>query len=96
MTSTYRELAEEAEFQLEAAKNHLEWMTAIARAIARDIAFGGGDVKVLSELAKYLDDTGITSVDSAISNFKQLAEADSAPRNPDVPNRGAHAAGASQ
>ncbi|MGA9219674.1 MAG: hypothetical protein WBZ57_00620 [Pseudomonas graminis] len=83
MTSTYRELAEEAEFQLEAAKNHLEWMTAIARAIA----FGGGDVKVLSELAKYLDDTGITSVDSAISNFKQLAEADSAPRNADIPNR---------
>lgn len=92
MTSTYRELAEEAEFQLEAAKNHLEWMTAIARAIARDIAYGGGDIKVLSELAKYLDDTGITSVDSAISNFKQLAKAESAPQNADQQSRGAEIA----
>ncbi|WP_110949517.1 hypothetical protein [Pseudomonas bohemica] len=65
-------LADEAEFQLEVARNHLEWVSAIARAIARDAQFGGHDIKALSQLAKHLDDTGMTNVDFAIDNFRKI------------------------
>lgn len=75
------QLAEEAEFQLTAARDQLEWFGAIARAIVRDVQHGGSqDVAILAQLAKFLDETGLSSVEHAINQFKAIA-VDSAPQN---------------
>ena len=77
---TMPQLAQEAEFQLLAAKDQLEWITALAVAIHLDYEHGGGrHARSLAGLARYLEDTGFAGVDSAIDEMKKLGE--SAPRN---------------
>jgi hypothetical protein len=73
---TLKQLADEAEFQLTAAKEQLEWFAAIARAIVLDVEHGGGrDTRTLAQLANYLDDTGMTGTDAAIEKFREIATA---------------------
>ncbi|NMZ09070.1 hypothetical protein HBO37_27365 [Pseudomonas proteolytica] len=78
---TIKDLIEEAEFQLLAHIDICNWVAAIARAIARDVDTGGGaDVPVLADLAKYFDDTGATSLETAFEQFKKIAALVPAPR----------------
>ncbi|NNA98825.1 hypothetical protein [Pseudomonas gessardii] len=76
-----KELADEAEFQVLATIDICNWVAAIARAIARDVETGGGaDVPVLADLAKYVDDSGATSLETAFEQFKKIAALVPAPR----------------
>ena len=87
---TLKELADEAEFQMLAAKDQLDWFAAIARAISRDVEHNAGrDVVILAQLANYLGDTGSPGTDSAINLFGQIARGESAPQNDHGSNRGA-------
>ena len=80
-------LAEEAEFQLTIAHEQLQWFGAIARAIARDAEnHGGRDIRILSDLAKYLDDTGLAGIETAIDQFKKIAASHSATQNAELEN----------
>ena len=73
MTSILKELAEEASFELSAARERLEWFAALARAIARDVEHGEGrDVQLLAQLAKHLGDTGVASTCAAIDQFERI------------------------
>lgn len=77
-----KDLIEEAEFQLLAHVDICNWVAAIARAIARDVETGGGvDVPVLADLAKYFDDSGVTSLEAAFERFKKIATLVPAPRS---------------
>ena len=67
---TVKDLADEAEFQLVCARENLQWLAALARAIARDAGTGGRDTKVLVDLVCFLDDTGFSGIDQAIDQFK--------------------------
>lgn len=87
---TIIDVATEAEFQLSAAKDQLDWLAAIARAIVRDVEHAGGqDVMTLAQLAKYLDETGIASVEMAIDQFKGIASGRSAPQKATLSTCGA-------
>ena len=84
---TMQEAAQEAEFQLLAAKDLLEWQCALTRAIHLDHLHNGGrSAGALAELAKYFSDTGFGGVYSAIDQFKQLGESEPAPQNPQYEN----------
>lgn len=84
---TMQDAAQEAEFQLLAAKDLLEWTCALTSAIHLDHLHGGGKAAcALAELAKYFSDTGFGGVYSAIDQFKQLGESEPAPRNPQYEN----------
>ncbi|WP_268798039.1 hypothetical protein [Pseudomonas huanghezhanensis] len=73
-----KKLAEDAGFELSAARERLEWFAALARAIARDVEHcEGRDVQLLAQLAKHLGDTGVASADAAIDQFEQIAHASS-------------------
>ncbi|MBI6948766.1 hypothetical protein [Pseudomonas koreensis] len=73
---TMQEAAQEAEFQLLAAKDLLEWQCALSSAIHLDHLHNGGkSAGALAELAKYFNDTGFGGVYSAIDQFKELGEA---------------------
>ena len=77
---TMQQAAKEAEFQLCAAKDVLEWQHALIKAIHLDhLHDGGKGIGVLFEVAKYFNDTGFGGVYSAIDQFKELGE--SAPQN---------------
>lgn len=77
-----KELADEAEFQVLATIDICNWVAAIARAIARDVDTGGGaDAPVLADLAKYFDDSGLTCLQEAFKQFKQIASTYTAPQN---------------
>lgn len=79
---TRPDVAAEAEFQLLACKNQLTWLAALANAIQLDHQYSGGrHALALAELAQYLDDTGFAGVDSAIEEFRLLAETPCAPQN---------------
>lgn len=79
---TMQEAAQEAEFQLLAAKDLLEWQCALSSAIHLDHLHNGGkSAGALAELAKYFSDTGFGGVYSAIDQFKQLGETEAAPQN---------------
>ncbi|RDL24145.1 Cro/CI family transcriptional regulator [Pseudomonas jessenii] len=79
---TMQEAAQEAEFQLLAAKDLLEWQYAPTSAIHLDHLHGDGkSAGALAELAKYFSDTGFGGVYSAIDQFKQLGESEAAPQN---------------
>jgi hypothetical protein len=67
---TAKDLADEAEFQLVCARENLQWLAALARAIAHDAGSGGRDTKVLVDLVCFLDDTGFSGIDQAIDQFK--------------------------
>ncbi|MFJ2713025.1 hypothetical protein ACIOZM_19325 [Pseudomonas sp. NPDC087346] len=68
---TIKGLADEAEFQLIVARENLQWLSALARAIARDAKDADGrDVERLIGLVSYLDDTGFSGIDDAIDQFK--------------------------
>lgn len=72
---TMQEAAQEAEFQLLAAKDLLEWQCALSGAIHLDHLHNGGkSAGALAELAKYFSDTGFGGVYSAIDQFKQLGD----------------------
>lgn len=76
------EFAEEVEFQALAAIDVCNWVAAIARAIARDVESGAGaDVTVLTDLAKYFDDIGASSLDAAFEQFRKIAQVGPAPQN---------------
>lgn len=78
---TMQQAAQEAEFQLCAAKDVLEWQHALIRAIHLDHLHGGGKgITTLFEVAKYFSDTGFGGVYSAIDQFKELGETEDAPR----------------
>ncbi|MGY2277415.1 helix-turn-helix domain-containing protein [Pseudomonas monsensis] len=84
---TMQEAAQEAEFQLLAAKDLLEWQCALTSAIHLDHLHGGGKAAdALAELAKYFSDTGFGGVYSAIDQFKQLGESEPAPQIPQYEN----------
>lgn len=79
---TMQEAAQEAEFQLLAAKDLLEWQCALSSAIHLDHLHNGGkSAGTLAELAKYFSDTGFGGVYSAIDQFKQLGDSKSAPQD---------------
>lgn len=78
---TMQEAAQEAEFQLTAAKDVLEWQQALIKAIYLDhLHDGGKGIGALFEVAKYFSDTGFCGVYSAIDQFKELGDAEPAPR----------------
>lgn len=84
---TMQEAAQEAEFQLLAAKDLLEWQYALTSAIHLDHLHGDGkSAGALAELAKYFSDTGFGGVYSAIEQFKQLGGSEPAPQNPQYGN----------
>lgn len=68
-----KNLADEAEFQLIVARENLQWLAALARAIARDAKDKGQDSECLLGLANYLDDTGFSGIDQAIDKFKSVS-----------------------
>lgn len=71
---TIKGLADEAEFQLIVARENLHWLSALARAIARDVKDAGGrDADCLLGLIGYLDDTGFSGIDEAIDQFKAVS-----------------------
>ena len=77
---TMQEAAQEAEFQLLAAKDVLEWQHALIKAMRLDHLHDGGEgIGALFEVAKYFSDTGFGGVYSAIDQFRVLGE--SAPQN---------------
>lgn len=77
---TMQEASQEAEFQLCAAKDVLEWQHALIKAMHLDhLHDSGKGVGALFEVAKYFNDTGFGGVYSAIDQFKVLGE--SAPQN---------------
>ena len=77
---TMQEASQEAEFQLCAAKDVLEWQHALIKAIHLDhLHEGGKGIGDLFQLAKYFNDTGFGGVYSAIDQFRVLGE--SAPQN---------------
>lgn len=85
---TMQQAAEEAEFQLCAAKDVLEWQHALIKAMHLDhLHDSGKGIGTLFEVAKYFSDTGFGGVYSAIDQFKELGE--SAPQNANMSNRGA-------
>ena len=89
---TMQEASQEAEFQLCAAKDVLEWQHALIKAMHLDhLHDSGKGIGALFEVAKYFSDTGFGGVYSAIDQFKVLGE--SAPQNAEMPNRGAHGIG---
>ncbi|WP_262375321.1 Cro/CI family transcriptional regulator [Pseudomonas veronii] len=91
---TMQEAAQEAEFQLMAAKDVLEWQHALIKALHLDhLHDDGKGIGALFEVAKYFSDTGFGGVYSAIDQFKELGE--SAPQNAEMSNRGAHGIGTS-
>ncbi|MEG8230998.1 hypothetical protein [Pseudomonas orientalis] len=76
-----KDLADEAEFQLLAHTDICKWLSAVARAIARDVETGGGlDVPVLTELVKYFDDSGRSTLDDAFLQFRAMADLFPAPQ----------------
>lgn len=76
------EFAEEVGFQVLATIDVCNWVAAIARAIARDVESGAGaDVTVLTDLAKYFDDIGASSLDAAFEQFRKIAQVCPAPQN---------------
>lgn len=78
---TMQQAAQEAEFQLCAAKDVLEWQQALIKAIHLDhLHCDGKGIATLFEVAKYFSDTGFGGVYSAIDQFKELGETDAAPR----------------
>ena len=80
---TITQLAEEAEFQLTCAREHLSWVGAIVRAIALDVEHGEGrNVRDLAALAQFLDDTVPAGIEQAIDQFKQVI----APQNDESPS----------
>lgn len=82
---TMQEASQEAEFQLCAAKDVLEWQHALIKAMHLDhLHDGGKGISALFEVAKYFNDTGFGGVYSAIDQFKQLGE--SAPQNTQLEN----------
>lgn len=82
------EIAAEAEFQLEAAKQRLDWVLALASAIDLDLEHGRGKrSRDLAALATYLGDTGFADLADTIEEFRKIAEL--APQNADLPVRGA-------
>lgn len=86
---TMQQAAAEAEFQLQASLDQLNWLTALSSAIQLDHTHGRGKyAEHLAQVAAYLSDTGFAGVHSAISEFKELSE--SAPQNAETTNRGAH------
>lgn len=90
---TMQEMAAEAEFQLLAAIDALNWLSALAGAIHVDHVHNKGrSAEHLAQLAQYLSDTDSGGVRLAMEQFKELSE--SAPQNAEVPNRGAEAEGA--
>lgn len=93
---TIADVAAEAEFQLLAAKDHLVWLTALAGAIQLSHKYESGrNAEALAGLAKFLDDTGFTGVDSAIDMFKKISDDHSAPQKATSRNRGASSIGGS-
>ena len=77
---TMQQAAEEAEFQLCAAKDVLEWQHALIKAMHLDqLHDSGKGIPALFEVAKYFNDTGFGGVYSAIDQFRVLGE--SAPQN---------------
>ncbi|MDD1150377.1 hypothetical protein M5G25_19035 [Pseudomonas sp. TNT2022 ID357] len=82
---TMQQAAQEAEFQLCAAKDVLEWQHALIKAIHLDHLHGDGEgIGTLFEVAKYFSDTGFGGVYSAIDEFRELGE--SAPQNAQLEN----------
>ncbi len=87
---TVADVAAEAEFQLLAARDHLVWLAGLASAIRLShLHEGGRNVEALAGLAKFLDDTGFTGVDSAIDMFKKISDDHSAPQKATSLKRGA-------
>lgn len=77
---TMQEAAQEAVFQLLAAKDVLEWQHALIKAMSLNhLHDGGKGICVLFEVAKYFSDTGFGGVYSAIDQFRVLGE--SAPQS---------------
>ena len=82
---TMQEASQEAEFQLCAAKDVLEWQHALIKAMHLDhLHDGGKGIGDLFQVAKYFSDTGFGGVYSAIDQFKELGE--SAPQNAQYEN----------
>ncbi|QHF02421.1 hypothetical protein N015_08355 [Pseudomonas asturiensis] len=81
---TIADCAAEAEFQLLCAKNHMDWLLALAHGIQLAHTHGQDEAaSQLLSLASYLSDTGFANTSAAIKEFGDLAETPTAPRNAD-------------
>lgn len=83
---TIADCAAEAEFQLLCAKNHMDWLLALAHGIQLAHTHGQGHgqgetASQLLSLADYLSDTGFANTSVAMKEFRDLAETPVAPRN---------------
>lgn len=68
---TIEDLSNEAEFQLIVARENLQWLCALGRAVALDMKHSKGrDTERLLGLISYLDDTNFSGIDDAIDRFK--------------------------
>ncbi|MDI3399636.1 hypothetical protein QLG12_15590 [Pseudomonas sp. V88_4] len=86
LPSTIKSLADEAEFQLTVARENLEWLCALGRAVAHDMKHAKGrDTERLLGLINFLDDTNFSGVDDAIDVFK-AASAEAATQNANAEN----------
>lgn len=73
--SMLTELAEEAEFQAGVAAEYVGWLSAIAKAIALNARHSGGrDISALTDLVKFLDDSGRGAIDTAAEHFAKIAK----------------------
>ncbi|GFM68696.1 hypothetical protein PSCICJ_48140 [Pseudomonas cichorii] len=71
---TVQDCAAEAEFQLLCAKDQMNWLIALARAIQLAHTHGRGEIgEGLTELANYLSDTCFGNTTAAIRGFSELS-----------------------
>ncbi|WP_341522186.1 hypothetical protein AABC73_01695 [Pseudomonas sp. G.S.17] len=76
------EVAEEASFQLGVARDYLNWIGAVARAMALNTTHGNDNFELVT-LCQFLSDTALPGIESSIGEFDALMPGSdqSAPRN---------------
>ncbi|WP_229635539.1 Cro/CI family transcriptional regulator [Pseudomonas syringae] len=81
------DLAEEASFQLGVARDYLNWIGAVARAMALNTTHGKDNFELVT-LCQFLSDTALPGIESSIGEFDALIAGgdESAPRNDDIKN----------
>ncbi|MCV4285899.1 hypothetical protein [Pseudomonas capsici] len=82
---TLTDCAAEAEFQLLCAKENMNWLLALARAIQLAHTHGQTEVAAgLTSLAGYLSDTNFGHTSTAIREFAELSSSPSTSQNVDL------------
>lgn len=76
------DLAEEASFQLGVARDYLNWIGAVARAMALNTTHGKDNFELVT-LCQFLSDTALPGIENSIDEFDGLipGSQEPAPRN---------------